>query len=117
MKNSNPLPTHRRPTTPGEYIDELFLKPRGLTQQQLADALSIDRVGVNAIINGRRSVTPETALRLEKVLGPSAGFWLNLQRGVDLWDAMHSDVVNKIKRLHMLSPEPRIRKKRAKGAV
>lgn len=106
MKNSNPLPAHRRPTTPGEYIDELFLKPRG-----------IDRVGVNAIIKGRRSVTPGTALRLENVLGPSAGFWLNLQRSVDLWDAMHSDVINKIKRLRMLSPEPKIRKKRVKSAV
>lgn len=116
MKKSNPLPTHRRPTTPGEYIDELFLKPRGITQQQLADALNVDRVGVNAIINGRRSVTPETALRLEKVLGPSAGFWLNLQRSVDLWDAMHSDVVNKIKHLRILSADPQTRKKRVKTA-
>jgi addiction module HigA family antidote len=117
MKNSNPLPTHRRPTTPGEYIDELFLKPRGLAQQQRADALRIDLVGVNAITKGRRSVTLETALRLEKVLGPSAGFWLNFQRSVDLWDAMHSDAVNKIKRLRMLSPERQAGKKPVKSAI
>ncbi len=102
MKKSIPQPTHRRPTTPGEIIEEQFLRPQRLTQQELADALDVNRVGVNAIINGRRGVTPETALRLEKVLGPSASFWLNLQRSVDLWDATHSDATKKIKHLRRL---------------
>ena len=85
------LPTNRRPTTPGEIIAEEFLKPMGLTQQQLADAMHVDRVRINNIINGHRSVTPDTALRLEKVLGPSAQFWLNAQQRVELWDALHSE--------------------------
>lgn len=87
------LPTSRRPVTPGELIEEEFLRPLNITQQQLADAMHVDRVRVNNIINGRRGVTPDTALRLERVLGPSAEFWLNAQQRVDLWDALHRDVV------------------------
>lgn len=46
---------------------------------------------MNEIINGKRSVTPETALRLAKFTDTEREFWLNLQQAVDLWDAMHSD--------------------------
>lgn len=90
---SRELPTNRRPITPGELIDEEFLRPLNITQQHLADAMLVDRVRVNNIINGKRSITPDTALRLAKVLGPSAEFWLNAQQRVDLWDALHRDVV------------------------
>jgi addiction module HigA family antidote len=45
--------------------------------------MKMSRVGVNAILNGRRAITPDTALRLERVLGPSAQFWLNLQMIVE----------------------------------
>jgi addiction module HigA family antidote len=78
-----PIPTNRPPTTPGEVITEEFLKPLDITQQALADAVKMSRVGVNAILNGRRAITPHTALRLERVLGPSAQFWLNLQMIVE----------------------------------
>lgn len=99
------LPTHRRPTTPGEIIQEEFLNAMNVTQQQLADAMHVDRVRVNNIINGRRGITPDTALRLEKVLGPSAQFWLNLQQSVELWDALHSDELQgKIEHLDRLQP-------------
>lgn len=90
-----PLPRHRRPFTPGEMLNEEFLRPLHLTQQQLADAIGMDRPAVNALLNGRRSVTARTALRLERALGVSAQFWLNLQRDVDLWDAMHDRVLGK----------------------
>ncbi|HEY8314401.1 MAG TPA: HigA family addiction module antitoxin [Candidatus Baltobacteraceae bacterium] len=60
-----------------------------LTQQDLADAIGLDRPSVNALLNGRRSVTSRTALRLERALGVSAQFWLNLQQDIDLWDARH----------------------------
>jgi len=97
-----PIPTHRRPTTPGEVISEEFLKPLGITQQAFADAMKLSRVGINAILNGRRTVTPETAFRLERVLGPSAQFWLNLQMIVDLYDAAHSPARAEIRRLKQL---------------
>lgn len=84
-----PLPTHRRPTTPGEMLRHEFMEPMKLTQHALADALGIDRPALNAILNDRRSLTAKMALRLERVLGLSASFWIDLQHTVDLWDAIH----------------------------
>jgi addiction module HigA family antidote len=99
-----PLPTHRRPTTPGEMLRHEFMEPMKLTQQALADALGIDRPALNAILNDRRSITVKTALRLERVLGVSAQFWMDLQRTVDLWDAMHDpETQREIKHLKRLT--------------
>jgi antitoxin HigA-1 len=85
------IPTDRVPTTPGEMLLEEFIKPLGLTQGALADQLGISRVAVNEIINGRRSVTPATALRLAKALGTTPEFWLNGQLSVDLYKAVHDE--------------------------
>jgi addiction module HigA family antidote len=65
------------------------MDPFGLTQQGLADALCVNRAAVNAIFNERRGIAATMALRLERVFGVSAGFWLNAQRMVDLFDALH----------------------------
>jgi antitoxin HigA-1 len=73
------VPTHRAPTHPGEMLQEEFLIPMGLTQRALADAIHVPYQRVNDLVNGRRSMTPSTALRLAKFFGNSAGFWMNLQ--------------------------------------
>jgi addiction module HigA family antidote len=78
------VPTHRTPTHPGEMLLEEFLLPMGLTQQYLANAIHVPYQRVNELINGRRGMTPSTALRLEKFFGMSASFWLNLQLRWDL---------------------------------
>ncbi len=62
------IPTDREPTPPGEMLQEEFIKPLGLTQAELAEKLGMPRVAVNAIINGKRSITPGTAMRLAKAL-------------------------------------------------
>ena len=64
---------------------EEFLKPMELTQQQLADAIGVPYQRVNEIVNGKRGVTPSTALRLGRFFGVSADFWLNLQMRWDLY--------------------------------
>ena len=79
------VPTQRTPTHPGEMLLEEFLIPMGLTQQELATAIHVPYQRVNEIINGRRGMTPSTALRLEKFFGMSAGFWMNLQLRWDLY--------------------------------
>ena len=79
------VPTHRTPTHPGEMLLEEFLIPMGLTQQDLATAIRVPYQRINEIINGRRGMTPSTALRLEKFFGMSASFWLNLQLRWDLY--------------------------------
>ncbi len=68
------IPTHRTPTHPGEMLSEEFLKPMGVTQRQLADSIHVPYQRVNEIINGRRGVTPSTALRLSKFFGVSPDF-------------------------------------------
>lgn len=58
-----------------------------LTVAKLATALGVSRQSVNELIRENRSVSPEMALRLSRLFGNSAEFWLNAQRAVDLWDA------------------------------
>ena len=63
------IPTHREPTHPGEMLLKEFLDPMGLTQRDLADAIHVPYQRVNELVNGRRGVTPSTALRLAKYFG------------------------------------------------
>jgi antitoxin HigA-1 len=79
------VPTHRTPTHPGEMLLKEFLIPMDLTQQDLANAIRVPYQRVNELINGRRGMTPSTALRLERFFGMSASFWLNLQLRWDLY--------------------------------
>ena len=85
------IPTHRAPTHPGEMLSEDFLKPMGLTQRELADAIHVSYQRINEIINTRRGITPSTALRLSKFFGVSADFWMNLQLRWDLYFTKESE--------------------------
>ena len=76
-----------RPTHPGEMLREDFLPDYGLTISGLADALGVSRQSINELLRKRRAVSPEMALRLSRLFGNSAEFWLDAQRAVDLWDA------------------------------
>lgn len=87
---SRPLPTHAPPTHPGEMLLEEFLKPLGITQSAFAIRLGVSFPRLNEIIRGKRAVTPDTALRLARVTGMSADFWLGLQQDWDLWHALRS---------------------------
>lgn len=81
------IPTHRAPTHPGEMLREEFLIPMGISQRQLADAIESSYQRVNEIVNGKRGITPGTALRLAKYFGMTPDFWMNLQLR---WDLYHS---------------------------
>jgi addiction module HigA family antidote len=70
---------------------EEFLKPMGLSQRELADAIHVPYQRINEIINCRRGITPSTSLRLAKYFGTSADFWLNLQSRWDLYFAQQSE--------------------------
>ena len=85
------IPTHRTPTHPGEMLLEEFLNPMGFTQRDLSDAIHVPYQRINEIINGRRGVTPSTALRLSKFFGVSPDFWMNLQLRWDLYFAQQSE--------------------------
>jgi len=93
------LPKNRPPTHPGEMLREEFLEPLGMTQAQLAERIHVSFPRVNEIVNGRRGITPDTALRLSRLFGTSAEFWLDGQRNWDLWHALHSDSAKELKRI------------------
>ncbi len=85
------IPTHREPTHPGEMLLVEFLRPLEVSQRELADRIHVPYQRVNELVNGRRGVTPATALRLAKVFGNTPGFWLNLQSRWDLYHARRAE--------------------------
>src|SRR5438874_12998910 len=84
------LMTKRTPSSAGEILLQVFMEPLGLTQSDLAQAMGVPRKHVNELCNHRRAITADTALILARVFGNGAEFWLNLQRRIDLWEALHS---------------------------
>jgi len=85
---------------------EEFIRPLGITQSALAVRLGISFPRLNEIVRRKRSVTPDTALRLARVLGMSADFWLGLQLDWDLWHAMQTDEASEIAQLEPLHSSP-----------
>ena len=98
------LPTAVPPVHPGEMLLEEFLKPLGVSQSAMAVRLGVSFPRLNEIVRGKRSVTPDTALRLAQVTRMSADFWLGLQSDWDLWHALRS---TDAKTLAKLEPLPR----------
>ena len=77
----------RKPTHPGEMLREDFMPDYQLSVSSLAKALGVSRQSINELVRERRALSPEMAVRLGRLFGNSAEFWLNAQRGVDLWKA------------------------------
>lgn len=78
----NPKPMH-----PGTVLNEIYMKEMDLNQSQLAVKCGCSPRKINEIVNGKRSVSPEFALVLEKVLGTTAEMWVRIQAEYDLWVA------------------------------
>ena len=72
------------PITPGEILREDFMEPLGVSINQLSRDLSVPPNRISEIVNGKRSITADTALRLERYFNVEAQFWLNLQNEYDL---------------------------------
>jgi len=83
------VPSYRIATHPGQILLQEFLEPLGLTQAELAGALTIPLNRVNELVRGKRGVTPETALLLAGYFKNSAEFWMNLQTAYDLTRALY----------------------------
>ena len=77
----------RKPTHPGEIIKEEFIIPLKLTQTELSKALKTSFRTINEILNEKRSVSPDMALRLARYFGTSPDVWLGLQADYDLFKA------------------------------
>jgi addiction module HigA family antidote len=72
------------PVHPGEILIEDFMKPLGISQYRLAKAMNVYPRKINEIIQGKRSITADTALRLARFFGTSPEVWMNLQAHYDL---------------------------------
>ena len=72
------------PITPGEILREDFMEPLAISINQLARDLSVPPNRISEIVNGKRAITADTALRLQRYFGVEAQFWLNLQNEYDL---------------------------------
>ena len=93
------LPTHRPPTPPGQMLLRQFLEPSGLTQADLARRIGVSYPRVNELVNGKRSMTPDTALRLARLFDTSVEFWLTGQMLWDLWHVIHSPIAADIEKI------------------
>jgi addiction module HigA family antidote len=80
IKNSKPL-------HPGQVLDEVYMKEMGFNQSQLAEKCKCSPRKINEIVNGKRAISPEFAIVLEKVLGTTAEMWVRMQADYDLWNA------------------------------
>ena len=77
-----------RPPHPGEFLREDYLPECGLSISAFAARLGVSRQTANELVRERRAVTHDMALRLGRLIGTTAQYWLNLQRNVDLWDSL-----------------------------
>ena len=98
------IPKERAPTSPGDILLEEFLKPLGMTQTELATRIRVPYVRAE-IVNGKRRITPSTALRLAKAFGTSPEFWLNGQLALDLYRTIHDE--KEVRELEQIEPVPR----------
>ncbi len=78
------MPQKQPPLHPGEVLAEDFLEPLEMSQYRLAKSIGVPPRRINEIVQGKRAVTADTALRLSHFFGTSAQFWLNLQTHFDL---------------------------------
>jgi addiction module HigA family antidote len=106
MTDRKPRLAPARPANPGEILRD-FLEAQKTTQDELARAMGVSRFSINQIVNGRRAVTAEMALRLSRVTRTTAELWLDLQRRVDLFDAHNalSDVLSDLSVLPNISEQ------------
>jgi len=84
------LELKRPPTSPGEMLREEFLRPAGLTQVGAARRMKMPLNRLNEIINGKRGISADTALRLARLFKTTPEFWMGLQADWDLWHAAHA---------------------------
>jgi addiction module HigA family antidote len=76
------------PVHPGRFLDTRYLRPLKITQQELAKILGVSRRRINELVQGRRGLTPDTAVRLASYFGTNARFWMDMQTNWDLFHAM-----------------------------
>ena len=89
----------RRPTHPGVILREDVLPALKMTQKEFANWIGVSRLTVSEILNEKRTITPDMALRLGKALGNGPQIWLRMQQTLDLWELAQQNKYQWIKTL------------------
>ena len=87
------------PPHPGEFIREVYLEPFEVSSRTVAAKLKVSLSTLTRLLNGKSSVTPETALRLSKTLGRSPESWLAMQNTYDLWQMRQHFDIDQVEKL------------------
>ena len=90
------MPTNRPPIHPGEILLEEFMRPYGMTQTEIARRIGVSRKHISEIVNGRKGISTDIALRLARLFGTSPELWLNGQIAWDVWHAMQGENAYKL---------------------
>ena len=89
----------RRPTHPGVILREDVLPALKMTQKEFANWIGVSRLTVSEILNEKRTITPDMAMRLGKALGNGPQIWLRIQQTLDLWELAQQNKYQRIKTL------------------
>jgi addiction module HigA family antidote len=89
------------PMHPGEFINEVYLTPYGVSGRELAEKLDVAASTLTRILKGTSGVSPEMALRLSKTLGSSPETWLQMQQNYDLWHARRNLNLKRVTKLKL----------------
>ncbi|MDZ7668319.1 MAG: HigA family addiction module antitoxin [Gammaproteobacteria bacterium] len=91
--------TMHNPPHPGEFINEVYLAPYGVSLRKLAERLDVAPSTLARLVRGQSAVSPEMALRLSVALGRTPESWLAMQHNYDLWQARKEIDLRRVKRL------------------
>jgi len=91
----------RRPTHPGALLREDILPALKMTQKDFADWIGVSRLSVSELVNEKRTVTPDMAMRLGKALGNGPQIWLRMQQTFDLWELSQHNTYDAIRTLQL----------------
>jgi len=97
------MPTNRPPVHPGEILLEEFMKPYGMTQTEIAKRIGVSRKHISEIVNGRKGISTDIALRLSRLFRTSPELWLNGQLAWDVWHAIRGESVCKLEAIEPVS--------------
>jgi addiction module HigA family antidote len=89
------------PMHPGEFINEVYLTPYGVSGRELAEKLDVAASTLTRLLKGASGVSPEMALRLSKTLGSSPEMWLQMQQNYDLWHARRNLNLKRVTKLRL----------------
>jgi addiction module HigA family antidote len=89
------------PMHPGEFINEVYLTPYGVSGRELAEKLDVAASTLTRLLKGASGVSPEMALRLSKALGSSPEMWLQMQQNYDLWHARRNLNLKRVTKLRL----------------